>query len=115
MKRNILLLFILVVFFSSCKKNSRNFSKEIEAISSLINIEKTVEVHIDLDNDCLSFDSLMNKVNYVKLETTGDNLIGKISQLLFVDDKIIVVDASRSKTITVYDEKGHYLYKRGAF
>ena len=47
----------------------------------------------------------MNKVNYVKLETTGDNLIGKISQLLFVDDKIIVVDASRSKTITVYDEK----------
>lgn len=115
MKRNILLLFILVVFFSSCKKNSRNFSKEIEAISSLINIEKTVEVHIDLDNDCLSFDSLMNKVNYVKLETTGDNLIGKISQLLFVDDKIIVVDASRSKTITVYDEKGHYLYKIGAF
>ncbi|MBB4620560.1 6-bladed beta-propeller [Parabacteroides faecis] len=104
------LLFILVVFFLSCKKNSQNYPKEI---SLLRNMEETVEVHIDLNKDCLPFDSLMNKVNYVKLETTGDNLIGEISQLLFVDDKIIVVDARQSKTITVYDEKGHYLYKIG--
>ena len=55
MKRNILLLFILVVFFFLQEKFS-NFSKEIEAISSLINIEKkTVEVHIDLNNDLLIF------------------------------------------------------------
>ena len=116
MKRNILLfLFTLIVIFSSCRKNSPNFSDKKEEISLLRNIENPIEVHIDLNNDCLPFDSLMNKVNYVKLETTGDNLIGEISQLLFVDDKIIIVDAGQSKTITVYNEKGHYLYKIGAF
>ena len=116
MKRNILLfLFTLIVIFSSCRKNSPNFSDKKEEISLLRNIEKPIEVHIDLNNDCLPFDSLMNKVNYVKLETTVDNLIGEISQLLFVDDKIIIVDAGQSKTITVYNEKGHYLYKIGAF
>ena len=116
MKRNILLfLFTLIVLFSSCRKSSPNFSDNKEEISLLRNIEKPIEVHIDLNNDCLPFDSLMNKVNYVKLETTGDNLIGEISQLLFVDDKIIIVDAGQSKTITVYNEKGHYLYKIGAF
>ena len=116
MKRNILLfLFTLIVLFSSCRKSSPNFSDNKEEISLLRNIEKPIEVHIDLNNDCLPFDSLMNKVNYVKLETTGDNLIGDITQLLFVDDKIIIVDAGQSKTITVYNEKGHYLYKIGAF
>ena len=116
MKRNILLfLFTLIVLFSSFRKSSPNFSDNKEEISLLRNIEKPIEVHIDLNNDCLPFDSLMNKVNYVKLETTGDNLIGEISQLLFVDDKIIIVDAGQSKTITVYNEKGHYLYKIGAF
>ena len=49
----------------------------------------------------------------MKLETTGDNLVGGISQILFVDDKIIIVDAEKSKTITVYDGKGHFLYKIG--
>ena len=32
---------------------------------------------------------------------------------MFVDDKIIIVDAEKSKTITVYDGKGHFLYKIG--
>ena len=114
MKRNILLfLFTLIVLFSSCRKSSPNFSDNKEEISLLRNIEKPIEVHIDLNNDCLPFDSLMNKVNYVKLETTGDNLVGGISQILFVDDKIIIVDAEKSKTITVYDGKGHFLYKIG--
>jgi len=115
MKRNILLPLILVILFSSCKESSRNFSKKIEGVSLFDSIEEPVEVFVDLDNDCLPFDSLMNNVSYVKLETTGDNLIGGISQLLFVNDKIIVVDAEQSKTITVYDIKGHYLYRIGTF
>lgn len=112
-------LFIIVALFLSCRKNSQNLTKEIGGISILKNIKESVgesvEVHIDLNNHCLPFDSLMKKVSYVKLETTGDNLIGGISQLLFVDNKIIVVDAEKSKTITVYDGKGHYLYKIGTF
>ena len=115
MQLNILLsLLVLVILLLSCKESTRNFSRKTEGVSLLTNIEKAIEVNIDLNNDCLPFDSLMTKVSYVKLETTGDNLIGEISQLLFVDDKIIVVDVWKSKIITVYDMKGHYLYKIGS-
>ena len=114
MQINILLsLLVLVIFLLSCKESTRNFSRKTEGVSLLTNIEKAIEVNIDLNNDFLPFDSLMTKVSYVKLETTGDNLVGGISQILFVDDKIIVVDAEKSKTITVYDGKGHFLYSVG--
>ena len=114
MQINILLsLLVLVILLLSCKESTRNFSRKTEGVSLLTNLEKAIEVNIDLNNDCLPFDSLMTKVSYVKLETTGDNLVGGISQILFVDDKIIIVDAEKSKTITVYDGKGHFLYKIG--
>ncbi len=115
MQINILLsLLVLVILLLSCKESTRNFSRKTEGVSLLTNLEKAIEVNIDLNNDCLPFDSLMTKVSYVKLETTSDNLIGEIYQLLFVDDKIIVVDVWKSKIITVYDMKGHYLYKIGS-
>ena len=117
---NKIILGIALVFISfwSCHKSSQKLQEKIDnsvPVASMISHQKSVEVNIDLNKDCLPFDSLMTKVSYVKLETTGDNLIGEISQLLFVDDKIIIVDAGQSKTITVYNEKGHYLYKIGAF
>ena len=107
---------LVSISFWSCHKSSQKLQEKIEnstPVASMISHQKSVEVNIDLNKDCLPFDSLMTKVSYVKLETTGDNLVGGISQILFVDDKIIIVDAEKSKTITVYDEKGHFLYKIG--
>ena len=115
---NKIILGIALVFISfwSCHKSSQKLQEKIDnsvPVASMISHQKSVEVNIDLNKDCLPFDSLMTKVSYVKLETTGDNLVGGISQILFVDDKIIVVDAEKSKTITVYDGKGHFLYSVG--
>ncbi|MDT3367729.1 MAG: 6-bladed beta-propeller [Bacteroidota bacterium] len=75
--------------------------------------KEMVEINIDLDKNTLPFDSLMDFVSFVKLETTEGNLIGGISQILFVKDKIIVVDSDVSKTITVYSESGKYLNNIG--
>jgi len=116
MNKIILGMTLVSISFWSCHKSSQNLQEKIEnstPVASMISHQKSVEVNIDLNKDCLPFDSLMTKVNYVKLETTGDNLVGGISQILFVDDKIIIVDAEKSKTITVYDGKGHFLYKIG--
>ena len=115
---NKIILGIALVFISfwSCHKSSQKLQEKIDnsvPVASMISHQKSVEVNIDLNKDCLPFDSLMTKVSYVKLETTGDNLVGGISQILFVDDKIIIVDAEKSKSITVYDGKGHFLYKIG--
>jgi hypothetical protein len=71
---------------------------------SLIELEFSYE-----SSPALPFDSLMDDVFYVKLETTGNNLIGEISQILFAKDRIIVVDKDVSKSITVYDMSGKFL------
>ena len=60
MQINILLsLLVLVILLLSCKESTRNFSRKTEGVSLLTNIEKAIEVNIDLNNDCLPFDSLM--------------------------------------------------------
>lgn len=94
MNKIILGMTLVSISFWSCHKSFQKLQEKIDnsvPIASMISHQKFVEVNIDLNKDCLPFDSLMTKVNYVKLETTGDNLVGGISQILFVDDKIIVV------------------------
>jgi hypothetical protein len=90
--------------------NSTAFLSDTEGDKALIEIEFDYK-----STDCLPLDSLMDDIFYVKLETTGKNLIGQISQLLFVQDRMIVVDADISKSITVYDMSGKYLNSIGQF
>ena len=116
MKNKLLIIYLVISWscFFSCRKGSNKSYYDVVEVSVQDSLIHPIDVHIDLANNCLPFDSLVTKASYVKLETTRDNLIGRISQLLFVADKIIVVDARRSKTITVYDEKGHYLNRIGS-
>ena len=102
------LAFLYCICLFSCKEFHKEPSLSLKTAES-----KMLELDIDLDKNTLPFDSLMDFVSFVKLETTGDNLIGAISQILFVNNKIIVVDFDVSKTITVYDESGKYLNNIG--
>ena len=102
------LAYLYCICFFSCKELHKESSLPLETAES-----KMLELDIDLDKNTLPFDSLMDFVSFVKLETTEDNLIGAISQILFVNNKIIVVDFDVSKTITVYDESGKFLNKIG--
>ena len=100
MNKIILGIALASISFWSCHKSSQKLQEKIDnsvPVASVISHQKSVEVNIDLNKDCLPFDSLMTKVNYVKLETTSDNLVGGISQILFVDEKIIVVDAEKER------------------
>lgn len=68
------------------------------------------EVKLNPGGEGYPNDDLIDSVSFVKLETTDDNLIGHINHLFFTNDKIVVVDMEVSKTITVYDRKGKFLY-----
>ena len=102
------LAFLYCICLFSCKELHKEPSLPLKTADN-----KVLELDIDLDKNTLPFDSLMDFVSFVKLETTGDNLVGAISQILFVNNKIIVVDFDVSKTITVYDESGKYLNNIG--
>lgn len=92
-----------------CCKEVRKDSQSLLCRSN----NKMLELEIDLDKNSLPFDSLMDFVSFVKLETTENNLVGSVSQILFARNKIVVVDSYVSKTITVYDESGKFLNKIG--
>ena len=102
------LAYLYCICFFSCKELHKESSLSLKTAES-----KMLELDIDLDKNTLPFDSLMDFVSFVKLETTGDNLVGSVSQILFARNKIVVVDSYVSKTITVYDESGKFLNKIG--
>ena len=68
---------------------------------------------IIIDWDCKDLDYsnwVEDSVLIVPLETTDDCLIGKISNLIYLDHKIYIADIM-SKAIYIFDEKGHLLTK----
>lgn len=56
-------------------------------------------------------DSIFKKVSYIKLETTENNLIGRINQLFFVDSTIVVVDKTIAKAVYLFDIQGNFKTK----
>lgn len=61
------------------------------------------------DHRFVSLDNIVEKVDFVRLETTEDCIIGDISHLFFVDNKIIVADQLTSQSIFVFDINGNFL------
>ena len=54
-----------------------------------------------------SVDSIVEKIDYVKLSKTGDVLIGQVTDLLFTPDHIIVGDARQAKAVFIFDRAGN--------
>ncbi|MDR2776413.1 MAG: 6-bladed beta-propeller [Tannerella sp.] len=92
-------LYAVTILFWECNKpkNTDNITN-----NSITNIT------FDYQTNCLPFDSLFDDVFFVKLETTTNSLIGRISQILFVDGKIIVVDNEVAQNILVFAESGKF-------
>ena len=55
----------------------------------------------------ISIDSVIEKIEYVKLGNTGDVLIGKVTHLLFTPDRIVVGDADNAQAVFVFDRQGN--------
>lgn len=94
---------LIIILFSSCYKKG----SIITSNSSILE-----EIIIDPQKGIsLSLDSLIEKVEYIKLETTDQNLIGKINQLLFTDSLIFIVDSESSRSINVFDLQGNFKHR----
>jgi hypothetical protein len=87
------------ILFLGCNKPKNTDDITDNSITNII---------FDYQTDCLPFDSLFDDVFFVKLETTDKNLIGKIYQVLFTEDKIIVIDRFVANSISVFDMSGKF-------
>lgn len=78
------------------------------------NVTDAEEILIDAQHQSvLSLDSIFEKIDYIKLETTDDNILGPITQILFTDSLLIVVDGESAHTVQVYDLTGKFMYTIG--
>ena len=81
MKIQVLSLFLLLLIGFSCKNpiSNKTTSARIDKGSEISNIEmKVVSVEMDTKHT-LPFDSLIEFISFIKLETTSENLIDRKS------------------------------------
>ena len=95
-------LLILAYTFLSCNRINK-----IDQIVDSSNMD-TIMYDIQTGNT-IARDEALDNVRFIKLETTKDNLIGKIDQVVFGDSTIIVVDKKNAKAIYLFDYDGKYV------
>ena len=105
------LSFIFLFLLISCESGKK------QTLTTSANYEEIEEIRIDTENGTFYYiDSLFSgKVSFVKLETTDDVLIGKISNILFDDNLIFVIDEYQTKSIFIFDMDGKCLSKISNF
>jgi hypothetical protein len=119
--RLILLSFSLILLFFSCSSpaiDNRYTVAEYEGLETkfqeIEDSDKIKAEQIVIDGrDGFPIDHFFKKIDYIKLESTADNVIGTISQIVFTDNQIIVVDDKKAKSVFVFDKNGNYLFKVG--
>jgi len=100
---NFLLAFLIILFsfFISCKNQDkkREFSE----------INFTPDQFIEKENVLL--DTIVDKIEYVMLETSPDSYIGRISSLFITEDEILLISQG---DIFIFDRTGRFKTKLGA-
>lgn len=96
------LLLLLCFFLFACTNNNRK--KEAPGMSSdytVINIENPV---------ALSIDELFEIQDIIKLEVTDESVMGSISVMHIMDDKLYIYSRSQN-TIYIFSDQGKYINK----
>jgi hypothetical protein len=91
-----LLVLLLLIAVFSCTKQKNGVSLD----------DETIIAHTDLkdSNQSMSWSEFVDSVSFIKLETTDESLINKISQVYFCDSLIFINDIRSSKIFVFYND-----------
>jgi hypothetical protein len=103
MKTTVFAMFTTILLFYGCNGTAKKNN-----LTSSVEKDSLIEITFDYETNCLPFDSLFDDTFCVRLEATDKSLIGRIHQILFTEDKIIVIDKSIAKNISVFDMSGKF-------
>ena len=99
---NFLLLFACLLLLWGCGQVSFGDSP----ISS-------IEIDID-ESSVIKFSDIYECIRFVKLETSSDNLIGRVDKLIATNDKYIILDRSMANMVFVFNSDGSFSNRIGA-
>ena len=95
--KNYFLLILAGIFLYACGRGTGSTNSDIPGMDR-------VKIKEQQKN---SVDSIIAKIDYIKLGDTGDVLIGKVTHLLFTPDHIVVGDADKAQAIFIFDRQGN--------
>ncbi|MDR3245869.1 MAG: 6-bladed beta-propeller [Prevotellaceae bacterium] len=107
-------IYILLFLLSGCSGQKKDGSemKYVYTRPSISIQEQLKPVSFDLLNGkYVDFYDNLDSLRILKLETTGEAIIGRISRLFIVNDTLFVADYSKAKAILAFDLQGKFLYK----
>lgn len=73
-----------------------------------------IQINIDPDGgESYPFDSLIDDISFIKLETNDDCVIGDIHQVLCTDNYIFILDFFSTNAVYCFDKQGNYIRQIG--
>lgn len=98
----IFLSLLILSLFAGCRGRSQTEDREV------------VDLYSYKDNQ-IDYFSLVDTTSYrvVKLELTENSLIGEISKVEVIDDRIIILDRRDNKSVFMFDMEGNFIRQIG--
>ncbi len=105
------IVLLLTIFLISCNNEKEQHS----TIGSAISENKYITLYLDeiegINN--LKLSSVFLSARPIILELTDNSIIGSINKMQVIEDKLIILDKSRAKSLFVFNKDGKFLYKVG--
>ncbi|WP_163221379.1 6-bladed beta-propeller [Bacteroides sp. 214] len=105
--------FIACLLLFGCKQATNNLLLYEEENLQGDTFSRTISIDVLDENNVLKYSDVFDYVNFIKLETTDDAIIGRVDKIIALDDKYIILDSSLAKKVFVFDSSGQYLNSLG--
>ena len=93
----------------SCKKLQEN--NEIVIESKILNTDTVIDFTFKKNKLGNFYDSIINKIDFIPLETTNESLIGHISKIIMMDSLILISDNYKTNQLLLFDNQGQFIRK----
>lgn len=115
------LLIVCVFSLIACKNEKKKILLEFEDVNSYV-IERDVQKMSFVDGEPIeisitessiqkeiSLSSIIDSINFVKLDSRSEAIVGSIDKILFSDGYIYVLDRNKTKSLKKFAEDGIYI------
>ena len=95
-----------------CRQEIKNNSTD-----GIVNVDdstKIIKIGEINENQIIKFSDIYNTINFVRLETKDECLIGRIDKIVATRDKFVILDTSSAKMVFVFSNNGTFLNKIGS-
>lgn len=80
----------------------------------IISDSTLIQINVDPGGEeSYAFDSLIDDISYIKLETNSDCLIGNVHQILCSKDYIFIMDVFVANAVYCFDKQGRFIRRIG--